>query len=199
MRSGGGRRQRAKRAAVLRGHIDALSKFEREYRDYVFALEEEVRTGRSYLHRSTMRNRRASLLQGVARAERAIAASGVTLRLRQEPMFGPGPELTSLASQILAHEQPAFSSSQDPLAVARMVEDGLGSAVGALKDKLDQLDFPEEVRGVEPEGIPAARSGRSLPTLIGRIKFIPPVIGFIADIGGSAVVAGALLKLLGII
>jgi hypothetical protein len=173
----------------LREHIEVLTEFERDYRDYVHALDHELTTGQSWYHEDAMQQYRAALVRRVARAGRAMRASGVSLTLTPPPLYG-GPVLTDFASQVFAHETHTYGTGNDQLLVPRMLLDGMQTALGALEDKLQQ---PE--RSPRPE---RTQPSHHVPTLIGRIKHVPPVIGFIADLGGATVVILAVGRLVGI-
>ena len=81
--------------------------------------------------------------------------------------------------------------------------DNITTAIGALEDQLEEAEAASSKRRRPPAEAPPKRPSpqaeaedtgaeRRWPTLVGRIRHVPAVIGTIADIGGAiAVIYGA--------
>jgi hypothetical protein len=149
---------------IIRRHIALLSDFGRKYSDFLLARRDRERQGHSDWSPRQWSERELALRMLAPRAEAAIEASGVE-------------GYAELSSVILAFK------------------DWVGFSADARDDDL-QIEIlrliPSQVAGLEmrleeAEARPARSSWR-LPTLIGRIRHVPPVLGFIADLAGTVVV-----------
>jgi len=186
----------ASKPQELREHIKVLTDFERDYRSYVTTQMRQDMGEAGPLTPDQLPTLRAQLVRRVSRAGRAFDASGVQMAITPPPMFG-GPVLTSLASQAFAHETPTFGSGHDGFEAARMVLDGLGTAVGALEDKLEQEQARAQKRQPPARALQGAQ--HHLPTLWGRIRALPDWFASAADlITVVGFVAGLVTKLAGL-
>jgi hypothetical protein len=163
----------------IREHVAVLSNFQRDYGAYI-AAQSQLLDGAG---QGPSQAERSSLMRRSPRAGVAMNASGVRLTLTPPPMLG-GPVLTDFVSQVFAHEGSVYGGGPDPLAVPRMVDDGITAALGALDIKLD-----EALKNPQPEKPePRPSSARRWPTLLGRLLHLPRWLGAIADIGGGIAV-----------
>jgi hypothetical protein len=192
-------RYRAMSADELREHIRVLKEFEHDYRRYL------AQQGAPDPYGGTA-DLRATLVRRVARAKRAMNASGVKLELRPPPLLG-GPILTDFASQVFAHERPPYISQRygELPDAAAMVLDAIATAEGALEDDLENVERSLSAAtagdSIEP-GASKPRPGRrgwKRLTLFGRIHAVPAALGVVADLISVGLAAAGLLKLAGIL
>ncbi|HEY5054479.1 MAG TPA: hypothetical protein VII45_13845 [Solirubrobacterales bacterium] len=158
---------------IIRRHVALLSDFGRKYSDFLVARRDREKQGHSDWSSRQWSERELEIRMLAPRAEAAIEASGVE-------------GYAELSSVILAFK------------------DWLGFSFDARDDDL-QIEIlrliPSQVAGLEmrleeAEARPAKSRWR-LPTLTGRIRHVPPVLGFIADIGGTIAVIVVLGHLVG--
>jgi hypothetical protein len=155
-------------AKAIQKHIEILANFELKYGD-------RLAEGRSDW---SMREWERELRMLAPRAEAAIEASGVE-------------GYAEMSSVILAFE------------------DWVGFRVDARNDDFQREILrliPSQLAGLEmrleeatskPKGRTRGHR-RRLPSLFGRIRHVPPILGFIADIGGAAVVIAFVGHLVGL-
>jgi len=185
-------------SSEYRAHHAVLVAFERDYGRYVQA-QIAASQGHASMSEAEYAALRSELLRRVARASRAVQASGLQMALTPPPMYG-GPIRTDLAGQVFAHESAPFVNSADPFDAPRMVLDGISTAIGALDDRAQEAEKDEIARG---QGLGRVRNGasRHLPTLWGRIRRVPRGIAVAADmitVGGFVVlVVGGVGRVLG--
>lgn len=165
-------------ADQIREHIAVLSEFEAEYAEFVAALTEAHHTGNERWSREEFARRKRAILMAAPIADAAVKASGAPhLVVTEPPMLGGGVKSEDLASQVMDIGDGGFNFEDDGLAIPRQVLEMIPSQLGALKMRLREA----EARG--------HRSGRYWPTIIfGRFRHVPPVIGFVADLGGFVTV-----------
>jgi len=165
-------------ADQIRDHIAVLSEFEAEYAEFVAALAEAHQTGNERWSREEFARRKRTILMAAPRADAAVKASGAPyLVVTEPPMLGGGVKSEDLASQIMDIGDGGLNFEDDGLAIPRQVLEMMPSQLGALEMRLEE----EEAEGHRPS--------RYWPTIIfGRFRRVPPLIGFVADLGGFAAV-----------
>ena len=153
-----------KPSELIRRHIEVLTEFEQRYGEYLVARNNRLLERRSDWSSRQWAERERELRMLAPRAEAAIEASGVE-------------GYAEMSSVILAFK------------------DWVGFGVDARDD-----DFQREILRLIPSQLAGlrmrqeeleegrTRPGLRLPTLAGRIRHVPPLIGFVADLGGCTVV-----------
>jgi hypothetical protein len=149
----------------IRRHIEVLSDFEQKYGEYLVAHHNRQIEGRSDWSSRQWAERERELRRLAPRAEAAIEASGVEGHA----------ELSSLILEF---------------------KDWVGFTVDARDDDLQREILrliPSQLAGLEMKLEEAERVNvpnwkRRLPTVFGRVRHVPPLIGFIADVGGTVAV-----------
>jgi hypothetical protein len=148
----------------IRKHIEDLSNFEQKYGEYLVAHHNRQIEGRSDWSSRQWAERERELRILAPRAEAAIEASCVE-------------GYAEMSSVILAFE------------------DWVGFTVDARDDDLQREILrliPSQLAGLhmrlEDAKERKAKPKLKLPTVAGRIRHVPPLIGFIADVGGFVVV-----------
>jgi hypothetical protein len=165
----------------IRRHIEALSNFEVEYREFISALEEESRTGQRRWSDEEGAERKRAIQKNAVRADKAMKASGVgQWALTHPPAIGGAIKSQDLPSQVFDFQ--SLSYSDDGLSFQRSILERIPSQIAGLEVKLEEAEAeaPEKARPPRERKLPAL--------LVGRIRHVPPVIGFVADVGGCAVV-----------
>jgi hypothetical protein len=115
------------------------------------------------------------------RADKAMDASGVgKWALTFPPAIGGGIKSRDLPSQVFEFGEVGFGGG-DGLDFQRAILDRIPSQLAGLEMKLEEA---EKADG----GVGVPKRKRRLPTVVGRIRHVPPLIGFIADVGGFVVV-----------
>jgi len=151
-------------ADQVRRHIEVLSDFEEKYGKYLVAHYSRQLEGRSDWSSRQWAERERKLRMLAPRAEAAIDASGVE-------------GYAEMSSVILAFKDwVGFSVDARDDDLQREILRLIPSQIAGLHMQLEQAKEREENPKLK------------LPTVIGRIRHVPPVIGFIADVGGFAVV-----------
>lgn len=173
----------------IEAHLAVLREFEADYHAYVHNA--------IFGHPTHVPELRKKLLLQTSQAQRALDASGIKFAMTPAPMFG-GRILTSLPEQLFAFEQPAYEGPQGPDLVphgARLVFDAISTAEGRLVDmRINPAVRAASARRKQRESHHSLRRY----TLFGRIKAVPAVVGFVADLGAAAAVIAAALKLIGV-
>lgn len=155
-------------ADEIRKHLEVLADFGKKYGDYLMARHKREREGHSDWSSREWAEREWELRRLAPRAEAAIEASGVE-------------GYAEMSSIILAFK------------------DWVGFSIDARDDDL-QHDIlrliPSQVAGLEmrlEEAISPARRKQGIghrrwpPTLFGRIRHVPPILAFVADLAGTIV------------
>lgn len=132
--------------------------------------------GKQYWSSREWARRERELRLLAPRADAAIDASGVSgLALYGPPAIGEPLIADDLASMIFHVEDRGFGVETRDDGLMRAILDRLPTQIAGLEIRLEEAKERE------------AKSKLKLPTVAGRIRHVPPVIGFIADVGGIAV------------
>lgn len=176
-------------AEEIREHINVLTSFETLYRRFVGSLQAERRTGRTSFSPEEFARVEREILQAAPRADIAMKASGYWLATTHPPAFGGGIRSENLAGQVMDIEEPGFGLNDDGLDIPRSILRAIPSALGALDIQLKEAE-EKEARPKLSSKLESSRSEWALPTFVGRFRHVPPVIGFVADVGGFVLVVG---------
>lgn len=160
--------------AQIQKHIAALTEFGQKYGEYLVARQNRELERESDRSRREWAEREHELRTLAPRAEAAIEASGVE-------------GYAEMSSVILAfNDWPGFSVDARDDDLQREILRLIPSQLTGLQMRLEEAN--------EGKG----KSKHKLPTIItGRIRHVPPVIGFAADLGGFAAVIGFIARLAG--
>lgn len=198
----------------VRKHIGVLSEFERKYGEYLSALaadhaEATMPSGMSYegeyeyggvdwsSQEWSRRKREISML--AVRADLAMKASGVgQLYITHPPAMGGGVKSTDLPSQVFDFD-PGFAD--DGMDIQRAILERIPAQIAGLEIKLEEAEANEARSKPKLKAKwrpPPQKQKRRWPTLVGRVRHVPPFIGFIADAGGFVVVVAFIGRLIGV-
>jgi len=123
----------------IRRHIEALSNFEVEYREFISALEEENRTGQRRWSDEDGTERKRAIQKNAVRADKAMKASGVgQWALTHPPAIGGGIKSQDLPSQVFDFQ--SFSYSDDGLSFQRSILERIPSQIAGLEVKLEEAE-----------------------------------------------------------
>jgi hypothetical protein len=186
-------------------HLEALEEFEPKYRAYIAELKrppsDEIHLNFSDStppeandggwSNAEMETRKDELLELAPAVDDALLAANLDLpALGHPPAIGGGLMARGVPSLLFNHGPVGLDESgyAMPTAILQKVV----GAKGALRSKLKR-------RPTSPVNLSATRAEhphRWPKVLFGRLRFIPASIGFIADLGGCAVVIYAVGKFL---
>jgi hypothetical protein len=186
----------------LKQHLEALEDFEPKYRAYVAEMSAppaDVITLTKY--RGTVKvndrewsekeiaDRKNELLELAPGVDEALLAAGIGLpTLGHPPAIGGGKMASGVTSLLFYHGDVGLDDSG--FAVPNRILEMIVSGKGALKTKLGRLPTSPA-----PAGAAATATPIHWPKgLFGRLRFIPAGLGFIADLGGTAVIVYAVGK-----
>ncbi len=124
--------------AEIRKHIEVLTAFEKQYREFVHALEEERRTGASYWHPHVFAEKRRNVLKAAPRADLAAKASGYWLTVYDPPALGGRARSEDLSSQVMDYDDPVFSD--DGLDIPRQILDAIPIQIASLEMELEKAE-----------------------------------------------------------
>lgn len=179
-------------AEQIHRHIQILSDFEQKFGEYITAIHNDQIEGRQTWSRKEYAERKREIQMLATRADLAMKASGVgQWALAHPPAIGGGVKSTDLPSQVFDFQ--SFGFNDDGLAFQRKILDRIPSQISGLEVRLEEAEAVESSRPAQWE--PKARGW---PTVIGRIRHVPPVIGLVADLGGFVVVVGFVGRLVGV-
>lgn len=186
----------------IQRHIDALSEFEQKYGAFLDAVRRDwAGEGQTWTPAEfAERKREISML--AVKADRAMKASDVgQLFITHPPAMGGGIKSTDLPSQVFDFDGFAFGS--DGMEIQRAILDRIPSQIAGLQIKLEEAK--ERTKTAKPEAKaatthqPRSAESRHWPTVFtGRIRHVPPFIGFVADVGGFVVVVGFFGRVAGV-
>jgi hypothetical protein len=167
-------------ADQIRRHIEVLSDFEQKYDEFLIARHNRREIPEVQWSNKEWAARERELRMLAPRADAAMEASGVgTLALHYPPALGAGLKADDLPSLIFDFKDFAgFSVDAIDDEFQQAILERIPSQIAGLDMRLEEA----KEREVKPK--------LKLPTVTGRIRHVPPLIGFIADIGGCAVVIG---------
>lgn len=174
----------------IRKHIAVLSDFEQKYGEFLVAAHNEWAGDGKTWTREEFAKRKREIQMLAVRADLAMKASGVgQIFITHPPAMGGGVKSTDLPSQVFDFDAAAFGD--DGMEIQRMILDRIPSQIAGLEVMLEEV----EKNDAKTQRKPHPHGGR-WPTLVGRVRHVPPVIGFIADIGGFVLVVGFIGRLL---
>ncbi len=172
----------------IRRHIEVLSDFEQKYDEFLIARHNRREIPEVQWSNKEWAERERELRMLAPRAAAAMEASGVgTLALHYPLALGGGLKADDLPSLIFDFKDFAgFSADALDDEFQQAIQKRIPSQIAGLHMRLEEAKNRE------------AKPNLKLPTLTGRIRHVPPVIGFIADIGGFVLVVGFIGRLLGV-
>jgi hypothetical protein len=176
----------------IRKHIAALTEFELKYTEYLAADRESRTKGSLHYSAREWRERDREIRKLAPRADAAIEASGVGgLALYGPPAVG-SPFIADDLASLIFHVKPSVFGDEAPDDHLRQdIADRLPTQIAGLEMALEEAEEREA-------GGKLRLSGRAWPTLAGRIRHVPPVLGFIADVGGVVVVGAFVGRFFGV-
>jgi hypothetical protein len=134
-------------AEQIRKHIETLSSFEIEYREFISALEDYRREGRERWPTEEFERRRRAIQTNSVRADRAIQASGVGgLIFTEPPAIGGGVRSQDLPSQVLDFIEVNPLNGDDGLSFQRALLDRMPSQIAGLEIRLEEAEGRERER-----------------------------------------------------
>lgn len=164
----------------IRKHIDALGRFERDYREYIEALETDWgasvaaqagvdEDGADWAPEEWARRKRKLQMDAV-RADRAIKASGVgALIFTEAPAAGGGIRSADLPSQIFDFIEINSFGQDDGLTFQRKLLERMPSQIAGLEVQLEEAESVEKESTdrlfgeMVLDGVAAARERRPAP------------------------------------
>lgn len=189
--------------------IAVLEDFEQKLRDYV----EECARHDDERHWSPkqLEKRKRDLSELAPAADKAMRVSGVGVPGLERPrMLGGGPWLTTLPSLIFYHD--AVGGDESGLGIQRIILQHIPAAIGALKTQQEEApdmgpaNWGKETANTAAPTPPLEAGDRKesespgskshLPTLFGKLSFVPPLVAFIADLSVAIVAVAAVIVFL---
>lgn len=181
----------AESPAQIRKHIEVLNEFEQKFGEFITAVHNDQIENEPTWSRKEYAERKREIQMLATRADRAMKASGVgQWALTHPPAIGGGIKSEDLPSQVFDFQ--SFSYHDDGLTFQRKILDRIPSQIAGLEVMLEEAEVGEN------SGSGSGRGGWRVPTLAGRIRHVPPVIGFIADMGSFVVVVGFVGHFIGV-
>ena len=130
----------------IRKHIEVLIEFEAKYREFVHALEEEVRSGRPYWHKQAFEQKKRDILEAAPRADVAAKASGKWLETHGPPALGERTISEDLSAQVLDYGLPGFTEGNDGLDTPHAILNLIPTQIGALRLNLEKAEAAKKGR-----------------------------------------------------
>jgi len=185
----------------IRRHIAVLEEFEQRFGEWVTGLHNEQMDGEPPAWSNKERARRDRELRELAvSVERAMLASGVgMIALGWPPFMRRSGVMVGDLLGLMFYEGSLANESPDGLDAQRMVLNRIPSQLAGLRLALSDAEAtPAPPESPKAEATAPGRKRGRWPTVIGRIRHVPPVIGFIADVGGFVVVVLFLGRVVGV-
>ena len=155
-------------ADEIREHLEVLEDFGNKYGEYLVARHKREGEGHSDWSSREWAEREFELRRLAPRAEAAIEASGVE-------------GYAEMSSVILAFKDwVGFSVDARDDDLQREILRLIPSQLTGLEMRLEEATSPTRKKR-------EMSHRRRLPTLFGRIRHIPPILAFIADLAGAIV------------
>lgn len=143
----------------IRKHIEVLTKFERDYREYIQQLEADwaasvaaryhVEDAGSTWSAEEWSQRKRQLQMDAVRADRAIEASGVGgLVFTEPPAAGGGIRAADLPSQIFDFIEVNGFGEDDGLTFQRKLLERIPSQIAGLEIRLEEAETAEHEAGM---------------------------------------------------
>lgn len=171
----------------IRRHIEVLSDFGKKYGEFLVARQNRRVEGQHHWTTREWAERQRELRMLAPRAEVAMEASGLGSWQKTWPMALGGSVMSDdLSTLIFDFQDPGFSFESTGEEMQWDILERIPSQIAGLEMRLEEAKNRK------------AKTNLKLPTLTGRIRHVPPMIGFIADIGGFVLVVGFIGRHLGV-
>lgn len=195
--------------AQIKRRIAQLEDFEGKYRAYLAEAERHP-DGKNWTT-IDMEARKRELLELAPAVDQSMRLSGVGVPALAHPAaIGGGLMANDMPSLIFYHG--AVGLDESGFAMQRKILEMIPAAIGGLKTKLEEapdmglVDWDGEMRAAgapephleagERRPTQSSKTRHRLPTLIGKLSVVPPLVGFIADLSVAAVAVAAVVLFL---
>jgi hypothetical protein len=191
----------------LQHHLTALEEFEPKYRAYV----KQRKSGLIHINEvgsrtevtegewpsEKLEGRKNELLELGPSVDEALMTAGVGVpAMTHPPALGGGLKARGVTSLMFNHEEVGGDASG--YAMSKMILERTVAGKGALRAKLRRaspIGRAISNRAQEPKAPGQSKRWRGL---FGRLRFVPPVIGFIADFGSFVLLVALVGRLFGV-